>query len=150
MLNPNLASKFHTKEFERILNNFQNGAVNRRGVLNCWIKLFKTFLHLPNRNSMIFFFFSSLDLSFNKIRKITNLETLVNVTNLFLVNNKISKIENISMLTNLVMLELGSNRIRVSMVDLKLTFCLSSYKQSRSSDFLDMFLGLRSPDAGTF
>lgn len=55
----------------------------------------------------------SLDLSFNNIKKIENLETLVGLTELFFVSNKISLIENLSTLTGLRNLELGDNRIRV-------------------------------------
>lgn len=54
-----------------------------------------------------------LDLSFNRIRKIQGLESLVKLRKLFLVSNKIEKIENISHLKELEMLELGDNKIRV-------------------------------------
>jgi len=54
-----------------------------------------------------------LDLSFNAIRKITNLETCSpKLKDLFLINNKIRKIENVNMLTNLDQIEFGGNRIR--------------------------------------
>ena len=56
-----------------------------------------------------------LDLSYNKTKKIQNIDHLVGLTKLFLINNRISKIENLSSLVNITMLELGSNRIRVSM-----------------------------------
>lgn len=55
----------------------------------------------------------SLDLSFNKIRHIENLECLKNLTNLYFVQNKITKVENLGHLTKLINLELGANRIRV-------------------------------------
>ena len=54
-----------------------------------------------------------LDLSFNRLRKIQNIDHLVKLRKLYLCDNKISKIENISTLTELVSLELGANRIRV-------------------------------------
>lgn len=53
----------------------------------------------------------TLDLSFNKIRNIKNVDKLVNLENLYFVQNKISKIENLSTLKNLKNLELGGNRI---------------------------------------
>eukprot|EP00494_Astrolonche_serrata_P023562 UN23820 len=53
-----------------------------------------------------------LDLSFNGLRKIENLECLDNLTDLFLVNNKIKKIENVNHLKKLNQIELGGNRIR--------------------------------------
>lgn len=55
-----------------------------------------------------------LDISFNRLTKIENLDTLVNLQKLFLVSNKITVVENLSSLTNLTMLELGDNKIRVS------------------------------------
>lgn len=55
-----------------------------------------------------------LDISFNRLTKIENLEGLLKLEKLFLVSNKISVIENLSHLTNLTMLELGDNKIRVS------------------------------------
>ncbi|KAJ2560043.1 formin-binding protein [Coemansia sp. RSA 1933] len=54
----------------------------------------------------------NLDLSFNKIRTIENIDALVNLHNLFFVSNKIQTIENLSRLTMLRNLELGANRIR--------------------------------------
>lgn len=57
-----------------------------------------------------------LDISFNRLSKIENLQTLLNLEKLFLVSNKITVIENVSHLTNLTMLELGDNRIRVSFI----------------------------------
>lgn len=59
------------------------------------------------------YFFRYLDLSFNRIRKIENLDNLVKLKKLFFVHNKISKIENLQRLVELEMLELGDNRIRV-------------------------------------
>lgn len=53
----------------------------------------------------------SLDLSFNKIKHIKNLETLVKLENLFFVQNKISKVENLGSLKALRNLELGGNQI---------------------------------------
>ncbi len=54
-----------------------------------------------------------LDLSFNRIKSIQGLDSLVNLKKLFLVSNKIEKIQNLSKLKGLQMLELGDNRIRV-------------------------------------
>nr|CEL75671.1 TPA: Leucine-rich repeat-containing protein 49 [Toxoplasma gondii VEG] len=53
-----------------------------------------------------------LDLSFNKVRKIENLETAVKLVKLYLSSNKIQVIEGLETLTRLELLELGSNRIR--------------------------------------
>lgn len=55
-----------------------------------------------------------LDLSFNRITEIKNLEKLVKLQKLYLCANKLTKIENLETLTNLTMLELGDNRLRVS------------------------------------
>ena len=57
---------------------------------------------------------SFLDLSFNNLLCIENLDSLVKLEKLFLIQNKISAIGNLSTLTSLTMLELGSNRVRVS------------------------------------
>jgi hypothetical protein len=59
------------------------------------------------------YYHRSLDLSFNGIRHIKNMDHLVKLTDLFFVSNKITLIENLSTLVNLTNLELGSNRIRV-------------------------------------
>ena len=59
------------------------------------------------------FFFRLLDLSFNGIRHIKNVEHLVKLIDLYFVSNKITVIENLSTLVNVTNLELGSNRIRV-------------------------------------
>ena len=69
-------------------------------------------------NNTIYFssLFRQLDLSFNRIKKIENLEAITKVKKLFFVQNKITKIENISHMTELTMLELGANRIRVSYI----------------------------------
>lgn len=61
------------------------------------------------------FFYRVLDISFNRIRKIENLEGLTNLKKLFLCANKISRIENVNHLKNLELLELGDNKIRVRM-----------------------------------
>ena len=76
-----------------------------------------------------------LDLSFNRLRKIQNIDHLVKLRKLYLCDNKISKIENISTLTELVSLELGANRIRVGQSsshlsnvhshDMRYTMCIS-------------------------
>lgn len=58
--------------------------------------------------------FRVLDISFNRIHKIENLDRLVKLHKLYLCANKISVIENIGHLTNLTMLELGDNKLRVS------------------------------------
>lgn len=57
--------------------------------------------------------FRILDLSFNRITEIKNLDKLVKLEKLYLCANKISKIENLDKLTKLTMLELGDNRLRV-------------------------------------
>ncbi|CAI1530725.1 hypothetical protein SEUBUCD650_0K00360 [Saccharomyces eubayanus] len=54
---------------------------------------------------------TSLDLSFNKIKHIKNLDNLTQLENLFFVQNSISKIENLSSLKSLKNLELGGNNI---------------------------------------
>lgn len=54
-----------------------------------------------------------LDLSFNKIKHIKNIDQLTNLTDLFFVSNRISKIENLDTLVKLDNLELGANKIRV-------------------------------------
>ena len=56
---------------------------------------------------------STLDLSYNGIRKIENISRLINVQKLFLSCNKITKIEGLDSLKMITMLELGANRIRV-------------------------------------
>jgi protein phosphatase 1 regulatory subunit 7 len=60
------------------------------------------------------FSFRILDLSFNRIREIKNLDALVNLEKLYLSSNKIQKIENLSHLKKLTCLELGDNKIRVN------------------------------------
>ena len=57
-----------------------------------------------------------LDLSFNRISKIENLDGQSLVKKLFLTNNKITKVENLGHMTCVQMLELGANRIRVGLV----------------------------------
>lgn len=54
-----------------------------------------------------------LDISFNRLTQIKNLDTLSNLRKLFLCSNRITKITNLGSLKNLTMLELGDNRIRV-------------------------------------
>ncbi|CCH43740.1 hypothetical protein BN7_3294 [Wickerhamomyces ciferrii] len=53
----------------------------------------------------------NLDLSFNKIRNIKNIENLTELENLYFVQNKISEIVNLDNFTKLKNLELGGNRI---------------------------------------
>ena len=65
-------------------------------------------------NKILCLVFSMLDISFNRLSNIENLDALVNLQKLFLVSNKIQTIENLSSLTNLTLLELGDNKIRVS------------------------------------
>lgn len=55
----------------------------------------------------------NLDLSFNKIKNIKNIDRLVNLENLYFVQNKISEIKNLENLKKLKNLELGGNRISV-------------------------------------
>ncbi len=52
-------------------------------------------------------------MSYNSIRKIENIQHLVDLVKLYLCNNKIQVIENLSTFTKLELLELGGNRIRV-------------------------------------
>lgn len=54
----------------------------------------------------------NLDLSFNKIKHIKNVDQLTKLKNLYFVQNKISVIENLSTLKNLKNLELGGNKIQ--------------------------------------
>lgn len=53
-----------------------------------------------------------VDLSFNEIRVIENLDSLIHLEKLYLSNNKISSVEGLENLSNLKVLELGSNKIR--------------------------------------
>ncbi|WPK23637.1 hypothetical protein PUMCH_000879 [Australozyma saopauloensis] len=53
----------------------------------------------------------NLDLSFNKIKNIKNIDRLVDLENLYFVQNKISEIKNLSTLKKLKNLELGGNRV---------------------------------------
>jgi protein phosphatase 1 regulatory subunit 7 len=55
---------------------------------------------------------TSLDLSFNKIKHIKNVNHLQTLKELYFVQNRISKIENLDGLSNLTMIELAANRIR--------------------------------------
>lgn len=54
----------------------------------------------------------SLDLSFNKIKKIRGVKHLDNLKEIYFVQNRISTIENLVGLDRLRSLELGGNRIR--------------------------------------
>lgn len=63
---------------------------------------------------MLFTGIRILDLSFNRITEIKNLDKLVKIEKLYLCANKLTKIENLDKLTKLTMLELGDNRFRVS------------------------------------
>lgn len=58
----------------------------------------------------------TLDLSFNCIKHIRNLERCKKLKNLYFVQNKISQITGLEELEGLVNLELGANRIRVGVV----------------------------------
>ncbi|GEQ69528.1 hypothetical protein JCM33374_g3200 [Metschnikowia sp. JCM 33374] len=53
----------------------------------------------------------NLDLSFNSIKNIKNIDKLVDLENLYFVQNKISEIKNLTTLKKLKNLELGGNRI---------------------------------------
>lgn len=55
----------------------------------------------------------NLDLSFNKIKNIKNIDQLTKVENLYFIQNKISEIKNIKTLKSLKNLELGGNKIDV-------------------------------------
>ena len=73
---------------------------------------FFPFLSHQSKNC-VFFVFRSLDLSFNLIKTIENLNSLSKLKKLFFVQNKISKIVGLQSLQQLEMLELGANKIRV-------------------------------------
>jgi len=53
----------------------------------------------------------NLNLAFNKITEIENLEYLINLSNLVLYGNKLTEIKKLESLVNLVILNLGSNQI---------------------------------------
>ena len=55
----------------------------------------------------------NLDLSFNNIKNIKNIDRLVELENLYFVQNRISEIKNLGTLRKLKNLELGGNRIAV-------------------------------------
>lgn len=55
---------------------------------------------------------TQLDLSFNKIKNLKNLDTLVALEKFYICQNKLTRIENIAQFTELTYLELGANRIR--------------------------------------
>lgn len=55
---------------------------------------------------------TSLDLSFNKIKHIKNVNHLQTLKELYFVQNRISKIENLEGLDNVTMIELAANRLR--------------------------------------
>lgn len=61
---------------------------------------------------------TSLDLSFNKIKRIRNLGNLKKLRELYFVQNKISKIDGLREMKELTCLELGANRIRVSFLSI--------------------------------
>ncbi|KII66700.1 Protein phosphatase 1 regulatory subunit 7 [Thelohanellus kitauei] len=54
-----------------------------------------------------------LDLSFNRIKQIENIETLVKLEELYFANNRIREIKNLEPFVNLRLLELGSNKIKM-------------------------------------
>ncbi|KAK6461789.1 hypothetical protein DFJ63DRAFT_288667 [Scheffersomyces coipomensis] len=56
---------------------------------------------------------TNLDLSFNNIKNIKNLETLTELENLYFVQNKIKEIKNLETLTKIKNLELGGNKISI-------------------------------------
>lgn len=53
-----------------------------------------------------------LNLSFNLIERIENLDTLIHLESLSLYSNKIQKIENLESLENLMILSIGNNLIK--------------------------------------
>lgn len=57
-----------------------------------------------------------LDLSFNHITDLENLDGLVKLKKFFIIQNSISVIKNLQPLTSLTTLELGSNKIRVNII----------------------------------
>lgn len=56
---------------------------------------------------------TSLDLSFNKIKHIKNVDHLKELRDIYFVQNKIQKIEGLNGLAQMRNLELAANRIRV-------------------------------------
>jgi protein phosphatase 1 regulatory subunit 7 len=54
----------------------------------------------------------NLDMSFNRFKKLENVERLVKLKKLYLVHNQIGKIENLDTLVGLELLELGDNKLR--------------------------------------
>ena len=62
------------------------------------------------------FYLRILNISYNRISKIENLDVNVNLEELFLASNNLKEIEGISQLHNLKVLELGFNKIEVSKV----------------------------------
>lgn len=68
--------------------------------------------HLAQTQFSSFTKLRTLDLSFNKLKHIKNLESLTSLTELYFVQNRIQKIENLDSLTKLTMVELAANRIR--------------------------------------
>ncbi|KAK6539402.1 hypothetical protein TWF694_009627 [Orbilia ellipsospora] len=54
----------------------------------------------------------SLDLSYNSIKHVKNIENLVKLRNLYLASNRISTIEGLDTLAELTNLELGANKVR--------------------------------------
>lgn len=56
---------------------------------------------------------TSLDLSFNDIKHIKNISTLVHLKDLYFIQNRIQTIEGLEELKELRNLELGANKIRV-------------------------------------
>ena len=66
-------------------------------------------------------------MSFNNIKAIKGLSTLVKLEKLYLINNKIKKIENLDYLACLTMLELGDNRIRVRLDNMPVQWCAIIY-----------------------
>lgn len=95
---------------------------NLKGERMCDLGLLRHHMNIFSLEGMILMSFTgscfsrTLDISFNRVRKIENLEGLVNLKKIFLCANKICRIENLNHLKNLEHLELGDNKIRVGEV----------------------------------
>eukprot|EP01083_Nonionella_stella_P023697 65572_1 len=85
------------------------GCLTHLKYLDCYLNSFETIDDTLLQLSSL----EWLDLSFNSIRVIENLDHLKQLKKLYLVNNKIKKMNGLNHMTALTMLELGSNRIRV-------------------------------------
>lgn len=82
---------------------------------------------------------TSLDLSFNKIKHIKNVEHLKKLRDIYFVQNKIQNIEGLEGLTKLRNLELAANRIRVGELPGIKAIKVDCGTGDRESRYLDRF-----------